>query len=161
MICGAAIQTATFLIASLGQKLDFRHRQSSSSREVVCTSGCKIELQGPIFSSVLWQMKVWSSSEVCEHSCHNVVLIYLLLWWCIHSWKWKMWKWYENVVHSFLSRLLQQTEGGYEDNLFRYHAIYRNEWMTQTVLTGQQQDNCRNAVQTECLFVHEELQWID
>lgn len=80
VICGAAIQTATFLIASLGQKLDFGHRRSSSSREVVCTSGCKVELQGPIFSSVLWQMKVWSSSEVCEHSCHNVVLIYLLMW---------------------------------------------------------------------------------
>lgn len=49
-------------------------------------------------------------------------------------------------------------KSGYEDDLFRYHAIYRNEWMTQRVLTGQQQDNCRNAVQTECLFVHEELQ---
>lgn len=73
VICGAAIQTATFLIASLGQKLDFRHRRSSSSSEVVCTSGCKVELQGPIFSSVC-------GSEVCEHSCHNVVLIYLLMW---------------------------------------------------------------------------------
>lgn len=150
VICGAAIQTATFLIASLGQKLDFRHRRSSSSREVVCTSGCKVELQGPIFRSVC-------GSEVCEHSCHLSVNVTR----CIHSWKWKMWKWYENVIHSFLSRLLQQKESGYEDNLFRYHAIYRNEWMTQRVLTGQQQDNCRNAVQTECLFVHEELQWID
>lgn len=139
VICGAAIQTATFLIASLGQKLDFRHRRSSSSREVVCTSGCKVELQGPIFSSVC-------GSEVCEHSCHNVVLIYLLMWrdaFTVESGKCgsDMKMLFIHFCHAYCNK-----KSGYEDNLFRYHAIYRNEWMTQRVLTGQQQDNCCNAV---------------
>lgn len=63
IICDTAIQTSRFLIASLGQKLDFRHRPSSSSREVdlhfwLLSRDAGRDWICPIFSSVLWQMKV-------------------------------------------------------------------------------------------------------